>query len=89
VTNVVIHYHCRKSLLAKLNKKFEIPSARKPPPTEFATQAVLEKIVEDPAQANGVGTISTLLSNKGILLPRYRYFIALTQFRDCQWAILN
>ena len=59
----------RRSLLANLNKKFDVPSVQKPPPPEIATQAVLEKVAEDPAQVNGVGTISTLLSNEGVLLP--------------------
>jgi predicted class III extradiol MEMO1 family dioxygenase len=47
-----------------------MPTVQKPPPADIATQAVLEKIAEDTAQMCGVGTISTLLSNEGMLLPR-------------------
>jgi len=61
---------CRKSRLAELNLKFGVPNVRKPPPADIATQAVLDKVAEDTAQTRGVGTISTLLSNEGILLPR-------------------
>jgi hypothetical protein len=57
-------------MLYKLNKKFEVPSVRKPPPTDIATQAVLEKIADDPSQGHGVGTIGVLLSNEGTPLPR-------------------
>jgi hypothetical protein len=59
----------RKSRLAELNLKFGMPTVQKPPPADIATQAVLEKIAEDTAQMRGGGTISTLLSNEGVLLP--------------------
>ena len=62
--------HSRKSRLAELNLKFGVPTVRKPPPADIATQMVLEMIAEDTAQMRGVGTISTLLSNDGVLLPR-------------------
>ncbi|KAJ3742547.1 hypothetical protein DFH05DRAFT_1536392 [Lentinula detonsa] len=59
-----------KTKLTALNSKFSVPSPRKPLPTDVATQAVLEKVANDTAQRNGVGTILTLLGNDGIALPR-------------------
>ncbi|KAJ3746753.1 hypothetical protein DFH05DRAFT_1534510 [Lentinula detonsa] len=59
-----------KTKLTALNSKFSVPSPRKPLPTDVATQAVLEKLANDTAQRNGVGTILTLLGNDGIALPR-------------------
>ncbi|KAF8886422.1 hypothetical protein CPB84DRAFT_1816716 [Gymnopilus junonius] len=56
--------------LYKLNRKFKVPSVRRPPPDDIATQAVLEKVANDPSQRRGVGTISTLLSNEGVAIPR-------------------
>lgn len=53
-----------------LNNKFDVPSPKKMPPVDLATQAVLEKVANDKAQRNGVGTILTLLDNDGISLPR-------------------
>lgn len=61
----------RPALLYKLNKKYEVPSVRKPPPADIATQAVLAKIADDPSQGRGVGTIGVLLNNDGIPLPRF------------------
>jgi len=60
----------RSALLYKLNNKFGVPSVRKLPPIDIATQAVLEKVVDDPSQGRGIGTIGVLLSNDGIPLPR-------------------
>lgn len=60
----------RSALLYKLNNKFGVPSVRKLPPIDIATQAVLEKVADDPSQGRGVGTIGVLLSNDGIPLPR-------------------
>lgn len=61
----------RESRLYELNKQFAVPSVRKPPPPDVATQAILEQISEDPSQRRGVGTINTLLGNEGIQIPRY------------------
>jgi len=60
----------RLTLLYNLNNKFGIPSVWKPLPPDIATQAVLEKIADDPLQGCGVGTIGVLLSNEGTPLPR-------------------
>ncbi|KIO00039.1 hypothetical protein M404DRAFT_16415 [Pisolithus tinctorius Marx 270] len=43
----------KKSRLHELNKQFNVPSPQKPPPTDIATQAVLDKVVNDVNQANG------------------------------------
>ncbi|KAF9523530.1 hypothetical protein CPB83DRAFT_775298 [Crepidotus variabilis] len=61
----------KKSKLAQLNKKFNVPNVRnhKPPP-DVATQAILEKVAQDTSQSNGVGTLKTLLANNRISLPR-------------------
>ncbi|KAJ3986983.1 hypothetical protein F5890DRAFT_1571998 [Lentinula detonsa] len=60
----------RKTKLTNLNNKFGVPSPRRPPTSDVATQAVLEKVANDTAQRNGVGTILTLLGNEGMSLPR-------------------
>ncbi|KAF5325449.1 hypothetical protein D9619_009977 [Psilocybe cf. subviscida] len=61
----------KKSRLAELNLKFNIPSVRKPPPPEIATQAVLEVVANDIEQRNGVGTIGVRIANEGVMiLPR-------------------
>ncbi|KAF5332113.1 hypothetical protein D9611_008101 [Ephemerocybe angulata] len=56
--------------LYSLNKQFDVPSVRKPPPEDIATQLVLDKVAEDIAQSNGTGTILSMLANEGFLLPR-------------------
>lgn len=61
---------CSTTLLKKLNKYFNIPSARKPIPPEVATQKILNKMSEDPNRRQGTGTISTLLAIDGYNLPR-------------------
>ncbi|KIK05770.1 hypothetical protein K443DRAFT_130206 [Laccaria amethystina LaAM-08-1] len=63
------------SKLYQLNTKFKVPSSCKPPHTDIAniaTQDTLEKVADDPSQGCGVGTIQTLLSNEGMLLPRHK-----------------
>ncbi|KAI6002579.1 hypothetical protein F5J12DRAFT_839977 [Pisolithus orientalis] len=60
----------KKSRLHELNKQCDGPSPRKPPPTDIATQAVLEKVANDVNQANGVRTITSLSSSEGMPLPR-------------------
>ena len=60
----------RKSRLFQLNSQFNVPSPRKLLPEDVAMQAVLQKVAEDVTQRNGVGAISTLLGNEGIILPR-------------------
>ena len=60
----------RDQTLYKLNRKFNVPSVRWPPPDDIATQAILEKVANDPSQRGGVGTIGTLLSNEGVAIPR-------------------
>ena len=62
-------------MLYKLNNKFGVPSVRKLPPADVATQAVLEKVANDLSQGRGVGTIGTLLSNNGIPLPRFIFYL--------------
>ncbi|KIM60418.1 hypothetical protein SCLCIDRAFT_16346 [Scleroderma citrinum Foug A] len=61
--------NCLKSHLHKLNKQFNIPSSRKPPPEDIATQAILEKVAEDINQENSVNTITACLSMEGMPLP--------------------
>lgn len=53
----------------KLNRKFNVPSIQRPLSDDIATQAVLEKVSNDVSQRRGVGTIETLLSNEGLLIP--------------------
>ncbi|KAJ2935897.1 hypothetical protein H1R20_g1196, partial [Candolleomyces eurysporus] len=60
----------KPSTLYALQRKFKIPSVRKPPPEEIATAYVLKKVAEDVNQRNGTGTIGTLLASEGVLIPR-------------------
>ncbi|KAJ3727494.1 hypothetical protein C8R42DRAFT_694050 [Lentinula raphanica] len=55
-----------KCKLMNLNNTFKVPSPRKLPREDVATQAVLEKVAQDSAQRNGTGTIMTLLDNEGM-----------------------
>lgn len=76
---VLTHLLIRSAMLYRLNKKFGVPSVRKPPPADIAMQAVLEKVADDPSQKRGVGTIGTLLSNQGMPLPRFVYYSVVRQ----------
>lgn len=67
---IVIINYTRAQTFYKLNRKFDVPSVRRPPLPDIATQAVLEKVANDPSQQWGVGTIGTLLSNEGVAIPR-------------------
>lgn len=60
----------RRSKLAKLNTKFNVPSVRKPPPRDVAQQAIMAKVAEDVNQTNGTGSLKSMLANEGIQLSR-------------------
>ncbi|KAF8132928.1 hypothetical protein EV363DRAFT_1397838 [Boletus edulis] len=55
----------KKTKLCELNKKYGVPSTRKPPAADVATQAVLDKVAQDVNQTNGVGTICATLQKDG------------------------
>ncbi|KAJ3508917.1 hypothetical protein NMY22_g16464 [Coprinellus aureogranulatus] len=60
----------RPTKLWQLEKKFEVPSARRPPAPEAATAAVLAIVEADVNQQRGTGSIGTILANQLILIPR-------------------
>lgn len=60
-----------------LNNYFGVPSVRKPPSDEIATQAILDVVAKDPAQRNGVGAIRTFLSNNGMLIARCVWYFSI------------
>ncbi|KAI6006249.1 hypothetical protein F5J12DRAFT_833230, partial [Pisolithus orientalis] len=66
----------KKSWLHELNKQFDVPSPQKPPLTDIATQAVLEKVANDVNQANGVRMITSLLSSEGMPPPWYDPYVS-------------
>ncbi|KAJ3813801.1 hypothetical protein F5876DRAFT_34263 [Lentinula aff. lateritia] len=59
-----------KETLRKFNKKFEVPSMRKPPPYAISKTLVCEKIVTDVRQKNGPNAIQWSLKIDGFLIPR-------------------
>ncbi|KAJ7194810.1 hypothetical protein GGX14DRAFT_377640, partial [Mycena pura] len=58
--------------LKNLNKKFEVPTVKKPPPLALATAYVAEKVTEDLTGRHGPSTIKKQLARQEntILLPR-------------------
>ncbi|KAF6755227.1 hypothetical protein DFP72DRAFT_1067935 [Ephemerocybe angulata] len=56
--------------LWKLERKFEIPSVRRPPPPGVATEHVLQIVKADINQRRGTGTIGAILACQGVVLPR-------------------
>ncbi|EDR01743.1 uncharacterized protein LACBIDRAFT_333003 [Laccaria bicolor S238N-H82] len=75
--------------LYKLSQKFNVPSVRRLPPADIATQAVLENVANDPSQGRGVGTIGTLLSNQGMPLPRIEVFNGFRDFIRNAWVSMG
>lgn len=73
----------------ELNNKFNVPSPRKLPREDIATQAVLEKVANDAAQRHSVGTIMTLLDNEGVSLPRSVLLFEQTGTRGYKCSLLR
>ncbi|KAJ7733568.1 hypothetical protein DFH07DRAFT_870974 [Mycena maculata] len=68
-----LNYSIRQAVLGELKelqKKFQIPSARKPPPLKVSRQAVIDKVQQDSLQGNGPNYFKTLLQQEGIMIPR-------------------
>ncbi|KAJ7222452.1 hypothetical protein GGX14DRAFT_352906, partial [Mycena pura] len=64
-------YTISKRTLTTLNKKFQVPSVRKPPPLTIVTALVAEKIAEDTIGRHGPSTIQKQLAREnGMLIPR-------------------
>ncbi|TDL15499.1 hypothetical protein BD410DRAFT_845149 [Rickenella mellea] len=59
-----------QALLKKLNRHFEVPTSRKPPPEDQAAQLVLEKMGDDGGGRRGPATIKTVLALEGHHIPR-------------------
>lgn len=57
--------------MKRLNSHFEVPSVRKPPPLDRASQITMGKVSEDLHGAKGVGTLNTELALEGHAIPRY------------------
>jgi hypothetical protein len=64
--------------LHELERKFSIPSVRKPPTTDEARQAIVDEVNKDPNQGNGPLYIKSKLKDKGIMIPRYMPMILVT-----------
>ncbi|KAJ8516438.1 hypothetical protein ONZ45_g6255 [Pleurotus djamor] len=63
-------YYIKRTKLSQLNKKFGVPSVRKPPNRPMATTLILAKMAEDPQQLNGPNAVKTFLSLDGVAIPR-------------------
>ncbi|KAJ6474307.1 hypothetical protein C8R45DRAFT_935705 [Mycena sanguinolenta] len=64
------NYHIKSSKLAELNREFNVPTARKPPPISVVTTLVCDKLDQDINQANGSDAIRTFLALDGFQIPR-------------------
>ncbi|KAJ7074927.1 hypothetical protein B0H15DRAFT_792575, partial [Mycena belliarum] len=64
------NYHIKLTKLKQLNKEFNIPTARKPPPLPVVTTLVCDKLDNDVAQLNGPEAMKTLLALDGYQVPR-------------------
>ncbi|KAJ6517446.1 hypothetical protein C8R47DRAFT_1205666 [Mycena vitilis] len=66
------NYHIKKRTLLNLNKRFEVPTVKKPPPLALATAYVAEKVAEDLTGRHGPSTIQKQLARQEnpVLLPR-------------------
>jgi hypothetical protein len=53
-----------------LNKQFDIPTVRKPPPFSVAATLVCDKLDDDVNQGNGPATVKTALALDGHQIPR-------------------
>ena len=60
----------RKTKLNELERKFAIPSVRKPPRADEARQAIIDEVEKDVNQRNGPLYIKSKLKDKGIMIPR-------------------
>ncbi|KAJ7277244.1 hypothetical protein C8J57DRAFT_1434370 [Mycena rebaudengoi] len=65
-----LNYHIGVSKLKMLNKQFDIPTVRKPPPFSVATTLVCDKLDDDVNQGNGPATMKTALALDGHQIPR-------------------
>jgi len=67
----LIRLPTRKTKLNELERKFSIPSVRKPPRAGEARQAVVDEVDKDPNRGNGPLYIKSKLKDKGVMIPRY------------------
>ncbi|KAJ7053471.1 hypothetical protein C8F01DRAFT_1260459 [Mycena amicta] len=64
-------YFIGKNKLSRLNKDFNIPSVRKPPPTSIATTLIAEVVLQDTNQRHGpVRTQRKIARRHNMLIPR-------------------
>lgn len=73
----------RKTKLNELERKFSIPSVRKPPGSDEARQAIIDEVNKDPNQGNGPLYVKSKLKDKGIMIPRYMLTILVIQLSEC------
>ncbi|KAI0069657.1 hypothetical protein K474DRAFT_1710205 [Panus rudis PR-1116 ss-1] len=67
---VEYNYHISESTLKRLNRKYNIPSARKPPPQPLSESLIREEMDKDLQHRNGPNAIGQLLAVKGFIIPR-------------------
>ncbi|TFK91924.1 hypothetical protein K466DRAFT_458109, partial [Polyporus arcularius HHB13444] len=66
-----LKYYISFTKLKELNKKFNIPTSRKPPPLPLATALVCDKISGDIQKRNGPDEILKMIASEGqYILPR-------------------
>ena len=67
----------------EVERKFSIPSVRKPPRTDEARRVVVDEVNKDPSQKNGPLYVKSKLKDKGIMIPRYMSMILVVQLSEC------
>ncbi|KAF8522047.1 hypothetical protein JB92DRAFT_3110839 [Gautieria morchelliformis] len=67
-----LNYDIKLTKLKQLNKAFNFPTVRKPPPAEVSTQLVLLALAEDVGGCKGIGGIRDKLKDRRWMIPRGR-----------------
>ncbi|TBU64693.1 hypothetical protein BD310DRAFT_943708 [Dichomitus squalens] len=62
-------YHIKKAKLKKLNRKYNIPTSRKPPPLPLATTLICEQMANDPHRHRGPTAVKSQLALEGFNIP--------------------
>ncbi|KAI0073741.1 hypothetical protein K474DRAFT_1710450 [Panus rudis PR-1116 ss-1] len=63
-------YHIRLTKLGELNKKYNVPSVRKPPPAPVARTLINGAMAADTSRLNGPNSIRQTIAMQGYRIPR-------------------
>ncbi|TBU29760.1 hypothetical protein BD311DRAFT_660327 [Dichomitus squalens] len=65
-----LNYHIKSSKLKQLNAKYNIPTARKPPPLPTSTTLICGQMANDPHRRRGPNAIKKQLALESFQIPR-------------------